>query len=195
MIRRTHWTFLATSLAVLSLGGCGTADKAATTVQSAAEAQTSRTLSTTDATFINEAAASGLAEAQFGQLAARKGAARSVRRFGQQMAAEHAKLNQEIRQLARNKGLSPATTLDAESRQAYDMLRGLSGRAFDRAYLQETLTGHQEQLALFQREVQDATDPEVKAFAARYIGVLQHHLDEAERLNNVVPRRYRAQAT
>ncbi len=178
----------------LTLAACDTADKAATVVQSAAQAQVNPTLSTADATFINQAGADGLAEVRLGQLAARKGAARSVRRYGQMMATDHGTLNAELAQLARSKRLTPPVTLDASSQQTYDTLSRLSARGFDRAYLEETLSSHQELLGLYQREVQNATDPEVKAFAARYLGVIQHHLDEAQRLNNVVPRRYRADA-
>jgi putative membrane protein len=185
---------LALAAVLLPLAGCDTADKAAG-AGSAASAPASPTPPMTDASFLSQAAASGRAEIELGLLAARRGAAIAVRRLGQQVAREQKPLNAQIVRLATGRGLSPANAPDAPSQQEYDTLSGLTGRAFDRAYLQGRLAAQQEQLALFQGEIENGTDPEVKAFAARYIGVVQRHLEAVERLNDTVPRRYRAQMT
>ncbi len=190
MTRRMRWTMLGSALAILPLAACNTADKAATQVESAAQAQVNPTLSTTDANFINQAAAGGLAEVELGQLAAQKGGSAAVRRFGQQMVRDHTPVNQQLMQLAQSKGLSPSTTLDAPHQSTYDTLNGLRGRAFDRQYLEGQLSDHQDQVTLFQNEAQNGTDPEVKAFAARNVGTVQHHLTELQRMNGSGGRRH-----
>ncbi len=194
-MRPMRWALLGSALAVMPLAACSTADKAATEVQSAAQAQVNPTLSTTDTNFINQAAAGGLAEVQLGELAAKQGGTPAVRRFGQQMVRDHTPVNQELMQLAQSKQLSPSTTLDAPNQQTYDTLNGLRGRAFDAQYLQGQLTAHQDQLTLFQTEAQTGTDPQVKAFAAKNQGLIQQHVDELQRLTaaHSGTRRHKAQ--
>jgi putative membrane protein len=191
-----RWALLGSALMVTPLVACSRADKAATEVQSAAQAQVNPTLSTTDTNFINQAAAGGLAEVQLGELAAKKAGTPAVRRFGQQMVRDHTPVNQQLMALAQAKQLSPSTTLDAPNQQTYDTLNGLRGRAFDQQYLQGQLTAHQDQLTLFQTEAQSGTDPEVKTFAAKNQGMIQEHVDELQRLTaaHSGARRHRAQS-
>ncbi len=184
MKRPMRWAIIGPTLAILPLAACSSTNKAATEVQSAAQAQVNPTLSTTDTNFINQAAAGGTAEVQLGELAAKKGGTPAVRRFGQQMVRDHTPVNQQLTQLAQTKQLSPSTSLDAPHQQTYDTLNGLRGRAFDRKYLQGQSTDHQDQLTLFQTEAQSGTDPDVKAFAAQNVGVIQHHVDELQRLTS-----------
>jgi len=182
MTTRVRWTILAPALAVLPLMACSQTEKAATTAQSAVQAQMNPTLSTSDATFINTAAAGGAAEVQFGQLAAQKGGTQAVRRFGQQMVDDHSKINQELMQLAQQKKISPSTGMDATHQAAYDDLQKLRGRAFDRQYLQGQVQDHQATVQAFQQEAQSGTDPDVKAFAARNLPTIQRHLDELQKM-------------
>lgn len=180
MARRAHWALIP-ALAALPLIGCTEASRTATVAQSVAQAQVNPTLSTTDTTFLNEAAQGGVAEVQFGQLAASKGGP-AVRRFGQQMTSGHTPVNQQLTQLAQRKRLSPPTAMDAAHQQTYDELQGLRGPAFDRQYLQGQMDDHQTMLTLFQQEAQNGTDPDVKAFAAQTVPSLQQHLAELQRM-------------
>jgi putative membrane protein len=168
------------AVGLLPLGACTDANRAATAAQSAVQAQVNPTLSTTDTTFLNEAAQGGIAEVQMGQLAAERGGTAAVRRFGQQMVRDHTPVNQQLTQLAQAKQLSPPTTMDIAHQQLFDTLQGLRGRAFDRQYIQGQIDDHQAMVTLFQQEAQNGTDPEVKAFAASHLGVLQQHLRELE---------------
>ncbi|MBV9654260.1 MAG: DUF4142 domain-containing protein [Acetobacteraceae bacterium] len=177
-----RWTLLGSALVILPLAACSTADKAATTVQSAAQAQVNPTLSTSDTTFINEAAAGGLAEVKLGELASQRGGTKAVRQFGQQMVHDHTPVNDELMQLAQRKQLSPSTTLDAANQAIYDRLSGERGRAFDQDYLSGQLAAHQDQLQLFQNEAQNGTDPQVRAFAQQHVGVIQRHVEELQRM-------------
>ena len=58
----------------------------------------------------------------------------------------------------------------------------LRGAAFDRAYAKAMVEDHQEDLRVYQEEAASGTDPDVKAFAARQVPLLQEHLRMAQRL-------------
>jgi putative membrane protein len=192
MTTRVRWAILALTLAVLPLMACSQTEKAATTAQSAVQAQMNPTLSTSDATFINTAAAGGAAEVQFGQLAAQKGGTAAVRRFGQQMVDDHGKIDQELMQLAQQKKISPSTGMDATHQASYDDLQKLRGRAFDRQYLQGQLQDHQATVRAFEQEAQSGTDPDVKAFATRNLPTIQRHLDELQKMSTGGHRAHRS---
>ena len=170
------------AFASLVLLGCAETQRAADTTVAAARAQVNPTLSTSDAAFITTAARGGMAEVQLGQLAERNGRSAAVKRFGQRMVDDHGRANQEMMALAQRKQITPPSGIGAEHQQVYDTLAGLRGSAFDRAYARAMVQDHQEDLRAFQEEAQNGTDPDVRAFAARHVPVLQEHLRMAQRL-------------
>ena len=178
-MRKIVW---AAAITPLLLMGCAQTQQAADTTVAAAKAQVNPTLSTSDATFMTTGARGGIAEVQMAQLALQKSRSPAVRRFAETMIAHHGKSNQEMMALAQQKQITPPSTMGAEHQATYDQLAGLRGRAFDRAYGQAMVADHQEDLQVYQTEAQDGTDPDVKAFAARNVPVLQQHLRMAQRL-------------
>jgi putative membrane protein len=84
--------------------------------------------------------------------------------------------------LAQQKQITPPGTMGAEHQRTYDDLARLRGGAFDRTYAQAMVQDHQEDLRDYQAEAQNGTDPDVKAFAARHVPLLQEHLRMAQRL-------------
>jgi putative membrane protein len=178
----TRLTLLA-AIAALPLAACQTTEKAVTTAQSAVQAQATPTLSTTDATFLNTAAAGDLAEVQFGQLASTRGTRASTRRFGSQMEADHTTVNQELMTLADSKQFTPPGSMDTMHEQMFSQLQATKGRAFDKPYLDGQVQDHQAMVQAFQTEAQGGTDPDVKAFAAHNLPMLQRHLRTARQLD------------
>ena len=166
--------FWGAAFAALALAGCAQTQRAADTTVAAAKAQVTPTLSTSDG--------GGLAEVQMGQLAQQNGRSAAVKRFGQQMANDHGRANQEMMALAQQKQITPPSTMGAEHQRIYDDLAKLRGSAFDRAYAQAMVRDHQEDLRAYQAEAQNGTDPDVRAFAARHVPLLQEHLRMAQQL-------------
>ncbi len=178
-MNRVSW---GAAFAFLLLAGCAQTQRAADTTVAAAKAQVNPTLSTSDAAFMTTAARGGLAEVEMGQLAQRNGRSPAVKRFGQQMVSHHGRSNQEMVALVQQKQVTPPASMGAEHQRIYDDLAKLRGGAFDRAYAQAMVRDHQEDLRVYQAEAQNGTDPDVKAFAARHVPILQEHLRMAQRL-------------
>lgn len=171
-------------LAALSLAaaGCAQTQKAADTTVAAARAQVNPTLSTSDATFLSEAARGGAAEVEMGKLAQKNGRSPAVKRFGRMMVGHHGQANGELMALAQRKEISVPTGIGAEGQRTYDDLAKLRGAAFDRAYAKAMVEDHREDLRVYQDEAANGTDPDVKAYAARQVPLLQDHLRMAQRL-------------
>lgn len=185
---RVVWTMLAKpglpalALAVASMPGCAPTQQAAIEVKSVVQAQTAPTLSTEDATFLNEAGRSGITEVTFGQLARAQASRAAVRDLGLRMVTERTTMNQRLTRLAAAKQIAPTTTVDVAHQATYDRIAALNGRAFDRAFLDNAVAERAATLAIFRDEAAHGTDPDVRAFAAKGVPVLQGHLDMARKL-------------
>jgi putative membrane protein len=167
---------------LLGLVACEATEHAATTVQSAAQAQTTATLSTTDATFINEAGSGGIAEVTFGQLAQTKADSDAVRQFAAKMVTDHTATNQKLLTLAESKEMTPPSSMDTTHDQLYKQLQGLSGPAFDHAYMSSQVQDHEAAVQAFQNEAANGSDADVRNLAQQTLPTLQQHLEMARSL-------------
>jgi putative membrane protein len=143
-------------------------------------------LNDSDRQFVNTAAIGGVAEVELGRVAMLRAARPAVRSFGERMVADHGRGNAELATLARSKGMDVSPTLDTTHQAMRDRLSGLSGADFDRAYMSEMVRDHTEDVALFERAAQTATDPDIKAYAARSLPMLRDHLALARQINSEV---------
>jgi putative membrane protein len=137
-------------------------------------------LSSSDKTFATEAAQGGLAEVELGQLAVQKATSPQVKQFGQRMVTDHSRANQDLMQLAKSQNLDLPTQVDAKQKSEMDRLRGMSGTAFDAAYMQHMVQDHQKDVSDFQKQAQGGSDPALKGFAQKYLPTLQQHLQMAQ---------------
>ncbi|MFN6569310.1 DUF4142 domain-containing protein [Dendronalium sp. ChiSLP03b] len=142
------------------------------------------TLSSSDRQFMNEAAQGGLAEVQLGQLASQRGASNAVKQFAQRMVQDHTQVNNQLKQLATQKGVTLPTSIDSTHQQVQQRLSKLSGTNFDREYMNEMLKDHEKDVSAFQTEAQQGQDPDVKALAAQALPTLQEHLQQARSIVN-----------
>lgn len=138
-------------------------------------------LSEQDRRFIEKAAEGGLAEVQLGKLAQQKGQSEAVKEFGRRMVEDHGKANQELKQIAAQKGVNVPQQLAPEAQRELDRLSRLSGAEFDRAYLDSMVKDHDKDLTEFKREAEQSNDPELKKFASRTASVVETHDDLAHK--------------
>lgn len=134
-------------------------------------------LSEQDREFITTAAQGGHAEVAMGKKAA-ESENPVVREFGQQMVTEHTQMNEELSALAQQKGVSPPMSPDLASQAKDVMMNVLPGKTWDSQYVSTQLDDHQETLELLQQQAQSGQDADLKAFAQKYIPVVQKHIDE-----------------
>jgi len=143
---------------------------------SPANAAEKSTVSTADTAFVMKAAQGGMTEVQLGQLAADKGTSQDVKDFGSKMVVDHGKANDELKSIAISKGITIPDKLDAKHQAMVDKQTGLSGTAFDKAYVAAMVKGHKETDALFTKEASSGQDADIKAFAAKTDATVKMHL-------------------
>lgn len=129
-----------------------------------------------DKMFLHKASEGGMAEVQFGQLAAQKGNSSEVKQFGQKMVEDHTKLNEQMRPIAASLGVTPPKHLNKADQAEYEKLNGLSGDAFDQEYITDMVKDHRKDLHEFRNEESATSNPDLKAAVAQAEQVISQHL-------------------
>lgn len=136
-----------------------------------------------DKNFLIKAAQAGKTEVLASQLAENKATNAEVKSFASTMAQDHAKVGDELKQLASNKGVAVPESPARGQQSEINKLSKLDGDKFDKKYTKDIgLKAHKDAVALFKKASNDAKDPDIKAFAAKTLPSLEHHLQMAEAL-------------
>ena len=135
-----------------------------------------------DQQFLRHAASDGLAEVQLGQMAAERATNPEVQRFGQRMASDHTKANQELMALAQSKNLSVPKEIDKKHQKTAEALTKKQSTSFDREYTRDMVKDHEKAVQLFTTEANEGRDADIKAFASKTLPTLQEHLQMARQL-------------
>jgi putative membrane protein len=143
-------------------------------------------LSHADREFIENAAKGGMAEVELGQLAQTHASNDQVKQFAARMVTDHSKANEELRQLAQEKGVTLPAGPSHMDNHEMTKLSKLTGADFDRAYMDNMLKDHQKDVKEFQKQASKAKDPDVKGFAAKTLPTLQEHLQLAQTADQTV---------
>ena len=138
------------------------------------------TIASGDRKFMEKAAQGGMAEVQLGKLATEKASADAVKQFGQRMVDDHGKANDQLKQLASQKGVTLPTTMDRSSQKEYDRLSKLSGSDFDQEYMKHMVSDHKKDVRAFKSEIKKAKDNDLKQWAQNTLPVLEEHLKLAQ---------------
>jgi putative membrane protein len=126
------------------------------------------------ATFVKKAALGGMTEVETSKLAASKAEDPQVRSFAQKMVTDHTKANDELKSLAKKKGWTLPTSLDAEHKAIVQKLSAKSGADFDAAYSKQMMQDHEKTVALFKGATQ-SSDADLAQWAEKTLPTLEKH--------------------
>jgi putative membrane protein len=124
---------------------------------------------------------------QTGNLAAKRGTTSDVRQFGRMLVHDHTAVRQQGRDLAKKLGVHPTAPanppLYREHVAAMAKLRGLHGKAFDRAFLQNEVTYHQAVIDAVTKTLLPAIqNAELKDFVTKVAPAFQAHMMRAQQM-------------
>jgi putative membrane protein len=139
-----------------------------------AKAQT--VVSMADTNFILAAAQGGMTEVKLGELASTSGVRDDVKEFGQMMVKDHTAINDDLKVLAAQKGLTLPDSLDANHQAMVDNLTALTGSEFDDAYIKGMIKAHQKDAKAFKAEAAATQDADIKSFLDKSIPIVEAHL-------------------
>jgi len=140
-------------------------------------AASSAPLSKEDSGFVMEAAAGGMMEVEAGKLAQQNGASDRVKNFGSMMVADHSAANQQLAGLASSHGINLPAALPAEEQKHLDAMKKLTGKAFDKHYVDMMVNDHKKDIGKFKMASEKCDDAQLKSFAGTTLPTLQKHMD------------------
>ena len=127
-------------------------------------------------TFIRAADQIDMAEVKLGKFAEEHAANDAVKKFGERMVRDHSLMNKELHEITSKKGIKLAEGLDQKHQELMDELSKLKGSEFDRAYTKDMVSGHEKVIEQFEIEAKNGRDPDVKAWAEKWLPTLREHL-------------------
>jgi putative membrane protein len=127
-------------------------------------------LSAKDKSFMMKAAKGGMMEVEWGKIAAENGQDADVKKFGNRMVADHSKANEELMTLAQEEGVK------LPSEKAGGKWKS------DKDYMDMMVKDHEKDLAEFESQAKEGTDPDLKKFAEKTSKVVKKHLEMAKEI-------------
>jgi putative membrane protein len=135
-----------------------------------------------DRMFVQKAMQGSMAEVQLGQLTLQKSNNDQVKQFAQRMIDDHGRLNDQMKPVAQQLGVSAPDQVSKKDRSTMAKLQSLSGPAYDQAYIKNMVKDHKQDLSEFQMEASSGQDPTVKDAATQGSKVIAQHLQMAQQL-------------
>lgn len=133
-----------------------------------------------ESTFMKTAALGGMMEVELGKLA-QKSANPQVKAFAAQMVADHTKANNELKALALKKEILLPAEYPAEEKAHIEMMKKMTGTAFDKHYIAMMVSDHDQTVALFKGGINSQTK-EVRDFAKKTLPVIMEHDKKAKEI-------------
>lgn len=184
-------------IAVAALAACGggdapeggaAADSAAMPAPVETPAPAAAAPAVTDPQIAHIVVTANTVDIAAGELAAQKGTNAQVKEFGQRMVTDHTGVNKAATDLATKLGVTPEDNPTSQGlKQGGDAnlanLQGLTGAAFDKAYIDNEVTYHQAVLdAIDQTLIPSAQNAELKALLEQTRPAVAAHLDHAKQI-------------
>jgi putative membrane protein len=139
-----------------------------------------------DAQFLTKAASGGMLEVELGKQVVARAVTPQAKEFAQKMVDDHSKGNAELMSLATKKNITLPTTLGEEHAKVLKHVTDEKSIKMDQEYMKEMLEDHEEDVKEYTDASIKATDPDIKAFAAKNIPMLKMHLDMVTKMKATV---------
>lgn len=133
-------------------------------------------LSGSDLAFVEKVSQGGMFEVVASNVAVQKAQAQDVKDQANTEVHDHELVGQKLRSIASANGVDLPTQLNADFQKRVDHLSGLSGAAFDEAYLQEMDKIHALDGAAFAQEEKTGQNADLKAFGAETVRIVERHI-------------------
>ncbi len=133
--------------------------------------------------FASEVFAEDLLELQLGGLAQSRAHSAEVKEYARRMVVNHTAIEVIMTGIATNESIAIPSALSAEDAATVERLSGLTGVAFDKAYMTLMVERYSRLLALFRWQYDNCSNAAVKTFAVQTMPIVAVHSRVADELN------------
>lgn len=158
----------------------GASSGASTRESGASASASSAKLSSSEETLIKQLAEANLAEINAGKLAQDKAQSNEVKTFAKKMVDDHSKALDDLKQLAKSKGVTLPTEPNKQQMAMQEKLQGLSTEKFDKQYMKQAGERAQRQTHQLLKKAEKAEDTDLKNYASKTIVAVAGHQQMAK---------------
>ena len=138
-----------------------------------------------DTYFVTQTSLGTPFQVDSGRLAATRGTSQPIQSYAQLMVSSHITVNNALTAILKNKATTPPPTLlKAAYSTMVSTLQRESGPAFDSDYIGGQANYQKANAALYEYEIANGTDADLKAFAQQTLPKIQDHLARALKLQD-----------
>ena len=152
-------------------------------------------MSSADAEFVKEQLAMGMGEVALGKLAQQRGSHPDVKKYGEMMETDHRMAGEELKEIAnrtnanRGEGRDDATkNAHGDHKEVSEELSKLSGRDFDRRYIEQMIEDHEEGVKDVEARAERAENPQIREWATKTLPKMRNHLAKAKLVQETLQR-------
>jgi putative membrane protein len=146
-------------------------------------------LNAVDFNFVGQANLGAPFQVDSGRIAERKGTSAAIRSYAHLMVTTHIPVIDALNVILRNKNIAPSNTLlHGAYNEMLAELKADRGAAFDRAYVNGQVEYQKGNAALFEQEIENGNDPDLKEFAQKTLPKIVDHLQRAVKLAGAAER-------
>ncbi|MGW0231749.1 DUF4142 domain-containing protein [Actinopolymorpha singaporensis] len=177
---------LAVGLAIAGWGIAATAGTAAADTSTRAAnvslvtSRTAQPVSSHDHMFMDQASQINLTEIALGRYMEAHATTMTAKNLAAHYVRDHTAAQANLRALASRLRVALPTTPGMQLESMVARVEAQKGRSKDAAFVTASARGHQTAIAVFRKEESAGSNPAVKAYAARYLPILQTHLRHAK---------------
>jgi putative membrane protein len=143
-------------------------------------------LNAIDFNFVGQANLGAPFQVDSGKIAERKGTSAAIRNYAHLMVTTHIPVVDALNVILRNKNITPSNTLlHGAYNEMLAELKADRSAAFDGAYVNGQVEYQKGNAALFEQEIENGNDPELKEFAQKTLPKIVDHLQRALKLAGV----------
>jgi putative membrane protein len=153
---------------------------------SLAASGTAQPVSSQDRMFMVQASQINLTEISLGRYMQAHATTTTAKNLGGNYARDHEAAQASLRALALRLHVTLPTTPGVQLESMVARVEAQKGRNRDVAFARVSVSGHQAAIATFGKEKNAGSNPAVKAYATRYLPMLQTHLRLAEHAESVI---------
>lgn len=135
--------------------------------------------------FIIAASSGGLMQLEAATTTIKRSKNKELKTLAAQIISVHTKLNSQLADLARQKGITLPKTLAQGQLDDLSALKELNEKQFDQQYATMTIADHANMVQLFTQAAQ-LPDPLVKKFAAANLPLVDAHYQEAVKIGHTL---------
>jgi putative membrane protein len=153
---------------------------------SAAHLAAAADLSHKDTAYMTKTAQGLMSEVAMGELAQKNAGDERVKQFGKRMVDDHGKDLETLKQLASQKKVTLPTAPDHGQRKEADKLGKLSGKDFDKEYVNYEAKDHKDDVKEQGKEMKSTSDPDLKKFATAAYDTVSKHKESVDELQKAL---------